>query len=57
MDTIGSGGGGSSDQLNTTMQRVEQILTEIRDFDETTAKNTKNITGSNLARSGVTAIG
>ena len=56
MDTIGSGGGGGSDQLNTTMQRVEQILTEIRDFDETTAKNTRNIIGSNLAQGNVSNV-
>ena len=56
MDTIGSGGGGSSDQLNTTMQRVEQILTEIRDFDETTSKNTRNIIGSNLAQGNVSNV-
>jgi transcription termination factor NusB len=49
MDTIGSGGGAGSDQLNNTMQRVEQVLTEIRDFDEEIKKNTSNIAGSNLA--------
>jgi hypothetical protein len=54
MDTIGSGGGAGSDQLNNTMQRVEQVLTEIRDFDEEIKKNTSNITGSNLALGNLT---
>ena len=54
MDTIGSGAGGGSDQLNNTMQRVEQVLTEIRDFDEEIKKNTSNITGSNLALGNLT---
>jgi hypothetical protein len=54
MATAGSGNGSGSDQLNNTMQRVEQVLTEIRDFDEEIKKNTSNITGSNLALGNLT---
>jgi hypothetical protein len=50
-----TGGGGGSDQLNTTMQRVEQLLTEIRGFEEKTANNTKNITSGNIANGGVSS--
>lgn len=53
MPSTGSGGG--SDQLNTTMQRVEQLLTEIRGFEEKTANNTKNITSGNIAAGGVSS--
>ena len=48
-----TGGGSGSDQLNTTMQRVEQLLTEIKGFEEKTANNTKNISSSNIANGGV----
>jgi len=50
---INNGGGGSSEKLNTTMQRVEQLLTDIRGFEEKTANNTKNISSSNIANGGV----
>ena len=53
MDSIGSGGGAGSDQLNSTMQRVELILTEIRGFEEKVANNTRNISSSNIAAGGV----
>ena len=50
---LNNGGGGSSEKLNTTMQRVEQLLTEIKDFEKITANNTKNISSSNIANGGV----
>ena len=56
MQTIGSSGGGSSEQLNNTMQQVLLLLTQMRDLDIKVEGNTRNIVGSNLARSGVTAM-
>jgi hypothetical protein len=56
MQTIGSGGGGSNDQLNNTMQQVLSVLNQIKNGTELTASNTRNIVGSNLARSGVSNI-
>jgi hypothetical protein len=53
MDTIGSGGSGNSEQLNNTMQQVLSVLNQIKNGTELTARNTRNIVGSNLARSGV----
>ena len=57
MDTIGSGGGGSSEQLNNTMQDVLLLLTQMRDLDIKVEGNTRNIVGSNIARSRVSTIG
>jgi hypothetical protein len=56
MQTIGSGGGGSSEELNNTMQQVLSVLNQIKNGTELTANNTRNIVGSNLARSGVSNI-
>ena len=56
MQTIGSAGGGSNDQLNNTMQQVLSVLNQIKNGTELTASNTRNIVGSNLARSGVSNI-
>jgi hypothetical protein len=53
MDTIGSGGGGSSDQLNSTMELIKQLLQEMRDLDIKVESNTRNIRSSNLAQGGV----
>jgi len=57
MQTIGSGGGGSSEELNNTMQQVLAVLSSIRTGTDLTANNTRNIVGSNLARSSVSNIG
>ena len=57
MDTIGSGGGGSNEELNNTMQQVLAVLSSIRTGTDLTANNTRNIVGSNLARSSVSNIG
>jgi len=57
MDTIGSGGGGNSEQLNSTMAEVLIVLQAIKAASSTTANNTKNIVGSNIARSSVSTIG
>ena len=51
---INNGGGASSQQLNSTMNQVLAELRLIKGFEETTAKNTKNITSGNIAQSGVT---
>ncbi len=53
---LNNGGSGSSEQLNSTMQSILQKLEEIRVQEELTAKNTKNITGSNLARGNVSNL-
>jgi hypothetical protein len=57
MQTIGSGGGGSNEELNNTMQQVLAVLSSIRTGTDLTANNTRNIVGSNLARSSVSNIG
>ena len=56
MDTIGSGGGNNSEQLNNTMLAILSELQLQTVGLETTAKNTKNIVGSNLARSGMSNV-
>ena len=57
MNTIGSGGSGNNEQLNNTMQQVLTVLTAIKTGTDITATNTRNIVGSNLARSSVSNIG
>jgi Sec7-like guanine-nucleotide exchange factor len=52
-----SGTNQSSQQLNSTMQQVLAVLSDIKDFEERTANNTKNIQSSNLARGGVSNVG
>ena len=56
LNSIGGSGAGS-DQLNNTMQQVVTLLTQIKGFEETTARNTRNITSGNIARSGVSNVG
>ena len=58
-DVIGSatsGSGPDAQQLNTTMQQVLLILTEMRDLDIGVERNTRNIIGSNLAQGGVSNV-
>lgn len=57
VSTINTGTGSNSEQLNNTMQQVLAVLSEIRGFGESTANNTRNIVGSNLARGNVSTIG
>ena len=57
MQTIGSGGGGSNDQLNNTMHQVLVLLREMRDLDIGVERNTRNIVGSNLAQGNVSSVG
>ena len=57
MDTIGSGGGGNSEELNNTMKQVLMLLTQMRDLDIKVEGNTRNIVGSNIARGRVSTIG
>ena len=45
MDTIGSGGGAGSDQLNTIMNKVLLTLEEMRDLDIKVEKNTADMSG------------
>ena len=52
-----SGTNQSSQQLNSTMQQVLAVLSDIKDFEERTANNTKNIQSSNIARGGVSNVG
>ena len=56
MDTIGSGGGAGSDQLNNIMNQVLLVLNEMRDLDIDVERNTRNIIGSNLAQGGVSNV-
>lgn len=56
MDTIGSGGGAGSDQLNNIMNQVLAVLNEMRDLDINVEKNTRNIVGSNLAQGRVSNV-
>ena len=56
MDTIGSGGGAGSDQLNNIMNQVLAVLNEMRDLDIDVEKNTRNIVGSNLAQGRVSNV-
>ena len=55
MSTSGTNQG--SQQLNSTMQQVLAVLSEMRDLEERTANNTRNIQSSNLARGGVSNVG
>ena len=55
MSTSGTNQG--SQQLNSTMQQVLAVLSDIKDFEERTANNTRNIQSSNLARGGVSNVG
>ena len=52
-----SGTSQGTQQLNSTMKDVLTVLRQIKDFEEKVASNTKNITGSNIARNGVSATG
>jgi hypothetical protein len=54
---LNNGGGAGSEQLNSTMQAILQKLEEIRVQEELTAKNTKNITSGNIAKSGASVTG
>ena len=57
---IGSATSGTSQgtqQLNSTMQQVLMVLSEIRDLDQDVERNTRNIIGSNLAYGGVSNVG
>ena len=47
------GGGTGGEMLNNTMQQVLAVLSEIKGYEEKTANNTKNISSSNIAVSGV----
>ena len=51
-----TGGGGSSDQLNSTMNLVLAELQAIKTADMATAKNTKNFASSNIARGGIVNV-
>ena len=56
LGSIGTSTSGTSQgtqQLNTTMQQVLILLTEMRDLDIKVESNTKNIRSSNLAQGGV----
>ena len=60
LSQIGSATSGTSQgtqQLNSTMQQVLMVLSEIRDLDEDVERNTRNIIGSNLAYGGVSNVG
>ena len=54
---LNNGGGAGSEQLNTIMNQVLSELRLIKGFEEATAKNTKNITSGNIARSGASVTG
>ena len=54
---LNNGGGAGSEQLNTIMKQVLAELRLIKGFEEATAKNTKNITSGNIARSGASVTG
>ena len=54
---LNNGGGAGSEQLNTIMNQVLAELRLIKGFEEATAKNTKNITSGNIARSGASVTG
>ena len=59
LSQIGSATSGTSQgtqQLNSTMQQVLMVLSEIRDLDEDVERNTRNIIGSNLALGGVSNV-
>ena len=55
MDSIG-GGGGNSDQLNSTMGAVLAVLSEIRDIELGVQRNTKNMANGNIATSSVSVL-
>ena len=55
MDSIG-GGGGNSDQLNSTMGSVLAVLSEIRDIELGVQRNTKNMANGNIATSSVSVL-
>jgi hypothetical protein len=54
---LNNGGGAGSEQLNTIMNQVLAELRLIKGFEESTAKNTKNITSGNIAKSGASVTG
>ena len=54
---LNNGGGAGSEQLNTIMNQVLAELRLIKGFEETTSKNTKNITSGNIAKSGASVTG
>ena len=56
ISTSTSGTSQGTQQLNSTMQQVLVILQEMRDLDVNVERNTRNITGSNLARGGVSNV-
>jgi hypothetical protein len=59
LSQIGSSTSGTSQgtqQLNSTMQQVLMILSEMRDLDIDVERNTRNIIGSNLAQGGVSNV-
>jgi hypothetical protein len=39
------------------MNQVLAVLTEMRDLDDKVEKNTRNISGSNIAQGGVSVVG
>ena len=54
--TATSGTSTGTQQLNSTMQQVLVLLTEMRDLDIGVERNTRNIIGSNLAQGGVSNV-
>lgn len=57
---IGAATSGTSEgtqQLNTTMQQILMILTEMRDINEDIESNTGNMVGANIAQGSVSVIG
>ena len=52
-----SGSNQGTQQLNSTMQQVLELLREMRDLDVDVERNTRNIIGSNLAQGSVSNVG
>ena len=51
-----TGLGDGTQQLNTTLQQILMILTEMRDINEDIEENTGNMVGSNIAQGGVSVL-
>lgn len=56
ISNTGSTGSMTNDQLNTTMNQILIVLSEMRDLDDKVERNTRNISGSNIAQGGVSAV-